>query len=502
MVVRGGGPDRARYLTTKMELAKHLIGPRAVWLALSLMLCPASGLAQEGAALLRAMEARVDAGRENAVHLLAPQTFRAAVERFDDAVRRWEDGREDARFRELLSEAEQRLEDAEGIAAAGRSQFGEPLAARSEARSAEAGTRARQAWESAERELLEAGRRFERDDLDEAGVRAARAADLYRRAARAGWRDRFLGAAIQARAAAMTAGASELAPATFAEGEALLASGGADIEMNRLEDGPGQAGEAALVAFTRAHRIATLSDSVRRREVLLERLVDEHEDDLARLAEAAGVTPQRNDTGETTSRLAAEIERIRADNARLEEDLGNERARTSDLESRLASAEGRLIEFEQRFTGARDELLAIREREARLREVQGLFTASEGEVLLTGDRIVLRLHGLTFESSEAEISESLHPLLAKVQRVITTFPGAAVRIEGHTDAQGGARGNQALSQRRAIAVREHILSRVPIPSSRVEAVGLGEDRPIASNETEEGRARNRRIEVVVTPPGG
>lgn len=485
-----------------MESPKYSIGPRPALLALALVLCPIRGEAQEGAGLVGAMQARFDAARDQAVHLLAPRTLRDAENRFDGAVRRWEDGREDARFHELLVEAGQWLDAAEGIAEAGRSQFAETLTARGAARSAESATRARPAWDAAEAELLEAGRRFEREDFNEADVRAGRALELYRRAARAGWRDLFLGAAIRARTAALSAGASELAPATFAEGEAHLASGEADLEMNRLEDGPRRAGEAALVSFTRAHRIAALFDSVRRRQVPLERIVDEHEDDLARLAEAAGATARRNDTGGTTDRIAGEIARLRSENARLTEDLGSERARTSDLESRLATAEGRLIEFEQRFTGARDELLAIRERDARLREIQGLFTQSEGEVLLSGDRIVLSLHGLTFESARSEIDESLHPLLAKVQRVITTFPGASVRIEGHTDAQGGARGNEDLSRRRAIAVREHILSRVPIPSSRVEAVGMGEERPIASNDTEEGRARNRRIEVVVTLPGG
>ena len=484
-----------------MESPKYPIGPRPALLALALVLCPAWAGAQEGASLVRAMEGRFDEARDQAVHLLAPGLFRDAEDRFDGAVRRWEDGREDARFRELLAEAGQWLDAAEGIAEAGRSQFAETLAARTEARSSEAATRARSAWDAAEGELLEAGRRFEREDFGEADVRAGRARELYRRAARAGWRDIFLGEAIRARTAALSAGASELAPATFAEGESHLASGEADIEMNRLEDGPRRAGEAALVAFTRAHRIAALFDSVRRRQVPLERIVDEHEGDLARLAEAAGVSARRNDTGGTTDRIAGEIARLRSENARLTEDLGSERALTADLESRLATAEGRLIEFEQRFTGARDELLAIRERDARLREIQGLFTESEGEVLLSGDRIVLRLHGLTFESARSEIDDSLYPLLAKVQRVITTFPGASVRIEGHTDAQGGARGNEDLSRRRAIAVREHILSRVPIPSSRVEAVGMGEERPIASNDTEAGRARNRRIEVVVTLPG-
>ena len=486
-----------------MQSAKHRIAPRASFLALVFALCPAAGAGQESADLVRALEARLGTAREQAVHLLAPENFREALDRFDDAVRRRGGGREDARFRELLTEAGQWLDTAERIAAAGRSRFTAALEARAEARAAEADTRAGQAWERAGAELLQAGRRFEREDFDEADVRAGRAAELYRRAAQAGWRDRFLGPAFNARTAALNAGAGELARGAFGAGEAFLAEGEADIGADRLEDreAPRRAGEAALAAFTRAHRIAALFDSVRRREVSLERLVDEHEDDLARLADAAGVAPRRNDTRATTDGVAAEIARIRAENARLSEDLGSERARTADLESRLATAEGRLIEFEQRFTLARDELLEVREREARLREVQGLFTPDEGEVLLAGDRIVLRLHGLTFASGGAEISESLHPLLAKVLRVVSTFPGASVRIEGHTDAQGGALGNEDLSRRRASAVREHILSRVPIPSSRVEAVGLGEERPIASNETEEGRRRNRRIEVVVTLPG-
>ncbi len=485
-----------------MELTRRLIRPLPVCLAISLALSPSALAGQERGDPLRVMAARFEVARENAVHLLAPRAYGEALDRFDEAFRRSGGDRAATEFRDALDEAGRRLEVAERIAQDARAQFEEALAARAQAQSAEAADRASEAWGRAEAELEQAGRRFEREDFDDAAGRAERAAVLYARAARSGWRDLFLGGAIQARAAAMTAGASERAPVAFAEGEALLASGEADIEMNRTAEGPARAGEAAAAAFRRAHRIAALFDSVRRREVPVERLVDEHEADLARLAEAADLTPRRNDTGETTTRIATEISRIRAENERLRAELASERARASDLEARTTTLEGRLAEFERRFTGARDELLAVREREARLREVQGLFTPSEGEVLLSGGQLVLRLFGLTFESGRAEIGEALYPLLTKVQRVITTFPGATLRIEGHTDGQGGAQGNQALSQRRAIAVREHILSRVPIPSSRVEAVGLGEERPIASNESEEGRARNRRIEIVLTLPDG
>ncbi|MCY3700085.1 MAG: OmpA family protein [Gemmatimonadetes bacterium] len=466
-----------------------------------LFLCPDPGAAQGGVDSLRTLEARLDQARENAIHLLAPSSFREAEDRLEDAARRLRDGRRDARFEELLDEAARWLAQAEGIAAAGQPHFREALAARDQARASEAGTRAVEGWARAESELQTAGRRLEREDMEDVAVRVSRATVLYRRATRAARRDEFLGAAVQARAAAMNAGASELAPNAFALGESHLASAEAEIEDLAPVEGPARAGEAAFAAFSRAHRIAALFDSVRRRHVTVERLLDGHEADLARLAEAAEVEPLRSDAGETTARIAEAISRLAADNERLGAELADERARTSELGSRLASLEDRLAEFERRFTGARDELLAVREREARLREVQGLFTPSEGEVLLAGDRLVLRLFGLTFEPARAEIDEALYPLLTKVQRVITTFPGATLRIEGHTDAQGGTRGNQALSQQRAIAVREHLLARVPIPSSRVEATGLGEERPIASNETEEGRARNRRIEIVLTLPG-
>jgi outer membrane protein OmpA-like peptidoglycan-associated protein len=72
-----------------------------------------------------------------------------------------------------------------------------------------------------------------------------------------------------------------------------------------------------------------------------------------------------------------------------------------------------------------------------------------------------------------------------------------IRIEGHTDDRGADASNQALSQARADAVRGFLIER-GMPSDRVEAVGKGESAPIAGNDTSEGRATNRRVEVVVS----
>ncbi|WP_265468757.1 OmpA family protein [Arenimonas daejeonensis] len=74
--------------------------------------------------------------------------------------------------------------------------------------------------------------------------------------------------------------------------------------------------------------------------------------------------------------------------------------------------------------------------------------------------------------------------------------GGAISIEGHTDSQGADAANQALSQRRAEAVRR-VLEDAGLPSARLSASGRGESAPVADNATAEGRARNRRVEIIV-----
>ncbi len=444
---------------------------------------------------------RFGQARAAAVHLLAPRAFEEALDQFEDAVRRRERGRADERYRELLSEAGRRLESAERVADAARPVFDEALAAREEALRAEAESRTPQSWERAEDELVAAGRRFESGDPAAAAERAGRAAELYRRSAAAGWRDIFLGEAVQARAAAVAAGAFEAAPATFARGENLLAEGEERLEANRSDDNAAGTGDAAAATFDRASRIAALLDSVRRRDVSLERLFDEHEANLALLAESAGAAPARHDVAGTTERIAAAIEELLASNGRLDEAVQGGEARISELESNVATLQRRLSESQRQFAEVRDELLDLRAGNDRLREVWGLFAPEEGNVYLSGNQLILSLFGFTFQSGEADLSPDSYPLLIKVQRVIETFEGVTVRIEGHTDSDGADEANRVLSQERAIAVREQLLARVPIPSSRIEAVGFGEERPVATNETEAGRARNRRIEVRITLPG-
>ena len=107
----------------------------------------------------------------------------------------------------------------------------------------------------------------------------------------------------------------------------------------------------------------------------------------------------------------------------------------------------------------------------------------------------LVLEGILFETGSATIDPESNPRIDRVVEYMTHRPSVRIRIAGHTDNVGDPRRNQALSEARAQAVRSYIVSH-GIDGSRVEAVGYGDTQPVASNDTEEGRAQNRRISAI------
>jgi outer membrane protein OmpA-like peptidoglycan-associated protein len=105
---------------------------------------------------------------------------------------------------------------------------------------------------------------------------------------------------------------------------------------------------------------------------------------------------------------------------------------------------------------------------------------------------------IEFDRSSAAINASSKDILDDIAKAAASCPGG-MRIAGHTDNRGSAELNASLSRRRAEAVREALISR-GIAAERLIAAGLGPDKPVADNATDEGRARNRRIEITLIPP--
>ena len=110
------------------------------------------------------------------------------------------------------------------------------------------------------------------------------------------------------------------------------------------------------------------------------------------------------------------------------------------------------------------------------------------------------LHNLFFATNKTQILPQSEQALNELAQFMQAHPGISVRITGHTDDVGSEQANQILSEGRANAVRNELIRR-GVAGDRITAEGKGESEPIADNKTEEGRARNRRVEFTITATG-
>src|SRR3990172_1014054 len=110
------------------------------------------------------------------------------------------------------------------------------------------------------------------------------------------------------------------------------------------------------------------------------------------------------------------------------------------------------------------------------------------------DRLVVRVN---FDTDKALIRKADTAELRKAIEFVKKYPGHNVTVEGHTDNVGKDKHNQALSERRAAAVKKHLVENGATSGDRIKAVGFGKTRPVADNSTAEGRFKNRRVEILI-----
>ncbi|GAC1458542.1 MAG: OmpA family protein [Steroidobacteraceae bacterium] len=121
------------------------------------------------------------------------------------------------------------------------------------------------------------------------------------------------------------------------------------------------------------------------------------------------------------------------------------------------------------------------------------------QVVRKDDNITLDMPGsITFATNSADLNASFYPVLDKVGATLLQYDQTMIEVAGHTDSTGSAAYNQTLSERRAQSVAAYLTSR-GVPNPRLMIVGDGENHPIASNATPEGRQQNRRVELTIVP---
>lgn len=133
----------------------------------------------------------------------------------------------------------------------------------------------------------------------------------------------------------------------------------------------------------------------------------------------------------------------------------------------------------------------------RYDRISTMFTPDEANVYRQGNNVLLETHAFNFAVGKSEISKENYALLEKILKATHEFKTPHLLIRGHTDSSGGDALNMKLSEERAQAVVSFLQKIGNIDPKRIEAKGYGETQPVASNDNAEGRARNRRIEVLI-----
>ena len=452
-----------------------------------------------------ALGAAIDKARSEQVDALAPTNFAAAVEAQQAAVKDAAKGRRTDKVSAKVQEGEAALSRATTAAAGARQLLGSVLKAREDALAAQAPKFAGQSWEKAAERFREAMTANEKNDTKNAQKRAAEAEVLLRDAELIAIKGGVLDEARAMIAQADEAKVAKFAPRSLQAAKRYLAQAEQEIQRNRYEmSEPRKLAAQARYEARHATYLAQLIERTLKEEsddqAGVEALILSWEEPLKRIATEMELSAQFDKGMQATMQEINEHAATQAQEARrLKQEL-------ADRDENAAALNTQLQKLESRLGGVSEERVALQRRvdaQERLRSsvaaLEATFSPDDARVVRQGDDVVLSLLGIKFPSGKSTIDASSAALMKKVQQGLALFPGASVSVEGHTDANGSDSQNLILSQDRADAVRQYMVSNFGFNPEKVSSVGYGEARPVATNETAAGRARNRRIDLVIHP---
>ncbi len=442
----------------------------------------------------------MEAAKTKNAHLYAPGLFEKAMEAYQDAEAALKKGKSLDGIRETLTEAQGYFQRALEVTRTGQAPFTAVMNARNDAISAEAARYSPEQWTKAEAELKKAGSELEDGDLNDARVRAGEAEGMYRTAELEAIKTNYLGPARSLVQKADEMDARDNAPRTVAAAEKLIRQAEELLKTNRYDTD--EARQIAVEAKYEGQHAITLVQTItsfKKSERTLEDLITSYEGHLATVGKALDMTA-RFDGGPdaAVNALTAEITKREAQSTKDRETIKRQEEEIVTLKQQIASMEGRLGTLTEAERELKRRIEIQKRQEDTFTEVSAMFTRQEGVVLRDGQNGIIRLYGLTFPPGKNSIEPQFFGLLTRVQDAIRKFGRSQVSVEGHTDSRGSDEANQKLSESRALAVAEYLKANmggsVPIVSQ-----GFGESRPVASNDTEEGRAKNRRIDIIIVP---
>ncbi len=462
------------------------------------------------------LEAEITAARQNQLDILSPEMFAQAEKFYLKAKTEVEKKSDPADILEYIDDSRSNLQKAEETAKIARTMIGQVIESRKMARIAGAPKLGKD-YDKVEEDFLSLTRAIEKNNIKYTQKNAAGVDEAYRKLELRAIKIETIGEVRSILEKAEKDGVTEYAPESFALAKKMLDDTDAFISKN-----PYAKQEMLKMAkddLFMARRALSLADQCKTiGKMHPEEIALYVDDTLHMITTQLAAQDMRDQKFKIqVDNILGSIESLQNDHQFLTEKLKEKRAefdemqtgyesRVTVLSQQIAFLEGKTKEEQM----AKEQLLAQqRATEQKLAaekkfnqlftEVQEYFDPNEAEVYKKGNQLVIRLKGIQFPIGQAIIMPENYLLLSKAQRAIQGFDEPSVIIEGHTDSTGTYELNKHLSQQRAEAVRDYLVANQTLPADKVIALGYGPDRPLASNANPDGRAINRRIDVIVSP---
>jgi len=460
------------------------------------------------------LQEELEAGRTQQLNVLAPTSYAQAEAYLTKAKTGLSKNDSVGEVLQNVAYSHAYLDKAKEYARTARSAIAQAIKARELAISAGAASFTED-YQPLEESFLALTEGIEENNLSRSAKDEAKVAEGFANLELRAIKEKTLGEVRVLLAYAEKAGAKKLTPKTFSEAQKALVDADQFITQQRYERKKMQ--EKANYALFQAQRVGqvmTVSNQVA--EMQPEDIALRSEKQLLNITHKLNSRDMRNESSELQLLSILEsVISLQEDNAYLkkkrqqeavaaEEAMQKMQAQIDAQRQQIASIEGKSKEAQKE-----SELAAQREKETKARldadrrfqqlftEVQAMFPQKQAEVYKQADNLVIRLKVMHFPVGKDLIMPDNYALLSTVRNAIRTFGEPEVVIEGHTDNTGTAALNAQLSRARAEAVRQYFIANGTLTETQVTAIGYGSERPLATNDTAEGRAVNRRIDVII-----
>lgn len=493
------------------------------------------GLSAQDYPLVNEYNKKLDSMKTIEAEVFAPQAYTKAANEFKEAQRAIEIKKPSQTIERLLQNSVEYAENALKATEVARLALAEYLPPRQKAIDAQARVLTAEEYVAAELQFAKATGKVESGDVKGGINEAQKAVPLFDKAEMAAIKVNIMGAADSLIEKATLGDAKKYALATFDKAIKARAKADSILSGNRYERKE-SIEQAALAEYEARHatNIAQMVRSLERNDQAWEKLILVYEIEMQQVADEfhIGILPFDDGPGKAADSLVNLVAAMRnvmdqahGDMTAATADLTDalmamgvttltknftERAKTvketvdktvadkRTLSDQLESCRAELNRLGVAHEAMAGELEVRREEEAKFQQAQAMISPSEGEVLYNATNdIVLRLGGLSFDVGSSDIKDEHTALLEKIKTILNMFPDSKVMVEGHTDDTGDPDTNMRLSEKRAFSVMQYLRQSMSISVDRIQSVGYGADRPVASNKTSDGRAKNRRIDIII-----